>query len=35
MYGVSMEEFGVSKTVGVKFSKADEAIGLKEAPVGG
>ncbi|MDF1812499.1 MAG: chromosome segregation protein SMC [Verrucomicrobiales bacterium] len=35
MYGVSMEEFGVSKTVGVKFSKADEAIGLKAAPVGG
>ena len=35
MYGVSMEEFGVSKTVGVKFSKADEAIGLKQAPVGG
>ena len=25
MYGVSMEEFGVSKTVGVKFSKAEEA----------
>ncbi|MDF1752607.1 MAG: chromosome segregation protein SMC [Verrucomicrobiales bacterium] len=35
MYGVSMEEFGVSKTVGVKFSKADEALGLKVAPVGG
>lgn len=35
MYGVSMEEFGVSKTVGVRFSKANEAIGLKEAPVGG
>ena len=35
MYGVSMEEFGVSKTVGVKFSKAEEALGLKEAPVGG
>ncbi len=35
MYGVSMEEFGVSKTVGVKFSKADEALGLKQAPVGG
>lgn len=35
MYGVSMEEFGVSKTVGVKFSKADEAIGLKQAPIGG
>lgn len=35
MYGVSMEEFGVSKTVGVRFSKANEALGLKEAPVGG
>lgn len=35
MYGVSMEEFGVSKTVGVKFSKSDEAIGLKTAGVGG
>ena len=35
MYGVSMEEFGVSKTVGVRFSKAEEAVGLKEAPVGG
>ncbi len=35
MYGVSMEEFGVSKTVGVKFSKADEALGLKVAPIGG
>jgi len=35
MYGVSMEEFGVSKTVGVRFSKADEAVGLKTAPVGG
>ncbi len=35
MYGVSMEEFGVSKTVGVTFSKADEAKGLKSAGVGG
>lgn len=35
MYGVSMEEFGVSKTVGVTFSKADEAKGLKQADVGG
>ncbi|MAS94308.1 MAG: chromosome segregation protein SMC [Verrucomicrobiales bacterium] len=35
MYGVSMEEFGVSKTVGVTFSKADEAKGMKEAAVGG
>ncbi|MCG8599230.1 MAG: chromosome segregation protein SMC [Verrucomicrobiales bacterium] len=35
MYGVSMEEFGVSKTVGVTFSKADEAKGLKTAAVGG
>ncbi len=35
MYGVSMEEFGVSKTVGVTFSKADEAKGLKKAGVGG
>lgn len=35
MYGISMEEFGVSKCVGVRFSKADEALGLKEAPVGG
>ncbi len=35
MYGVSMEEFGVSKTVGVKFSRAEEAIGLRPAPVGG
>ena len=24
MYGVSMEEFGVSKTLGMKFSSADE-----------
>lgn len=35
MYGVSMEEFGVSKTVGVTFSKADEAKGLKTAGIGG
>ncbi len=35
MYGVSMEEFGVSKTVGVKFSRSDEAVGLKTAGVGG
>jgi chromosome segregation protein len=35
MYGVSMEEFGVSKTVGVTFSKAKEAKGLKQAGVGG
>ncbi|MDF1826132.1 MAG: chromosome segregation protein SMC [Verrucomicrobiales bacterium] len=35
MYGVSMEEFGVSKTVGVTFSRADEAKGLKTAAVGG
>ncbi|MEM6280248.1 MAG: chromosome segregation protein SMC [Verrucomicrobiota bacterium] len=35
MYGVSMEEFGVSKTVGVTFSKADEAKGLKKAGIGG
>ena len=35
MYGVSMEEFGVSKTVGVKFSKADEATGAKPAMIGG
>lgn len=35
MYGVSMEEFGVSKTVGVKFSKSDEATGGKVAGIGG
>ena len=35
MYGVSMEEFGVSKTVGVKFSKSDEASGMKPAMIGG
>ncbi|MEM1441373.1 MAG: chromosome segregation protein SMC [Verrucomicrobiota bacterium] len=35
MYGVSMEEFGVSKTVGVTFSKADEAKGMKPADIGG
>jgi chromosome segregation protein len=35
MYGVSMEEFGVSKTVGVTFSKAGEAKGGKQAMVGG
>ncbi len=36
MYGVSMEEFGVSKTVGVKFSKSDEATpGAKVAALGG
>lgn len=35
MYGVSMEEFGVSKTVGVTFSKADEAKGGKQAMIGG
>ena len=35
MYGVSMEEFGVSKTVGVTFSKADETKGLKQAEIGG
>lgn len=31
MYGVSMEEFGVSKTVGVTFSKAGESKGGKQA----
>lgn len=35
MYGVSMEEFGVSKTVGVTFSKAGEGKGMKEAAIGG
>lgn len=35
MYGVSMEEFGVSKTVGVTFSKAGEGKGMKQAAVGG
>lgn len=35
MYGVSMEEFGVSKTVGVTFSKAGESRGGKQAMVGG
>ncbi|MEX2581586.1 MAG: chromosome segregation protein SMC [Verrucomicrobiales bacterium] len=42
MYGVSMEEFGVSKTVGVTFSKSDESpgrvgegSGKKEAVIGG
>ena len=35
MYGVSMEEFGVSKTVGVTFSKAKETKELKQAGVGG
>lgn len=35
MYGVSMEEFGVSKTVGVTFSKAGESKGMKQAAVGG
>ncbi len=35
MYGVSMEEFGVSKTVGVTFSKAGEAKGGKQAMIGG
>lgn len=35
MYGVSMEEFGVSKTVGVTFSKAGESKGGKQAMVGG
>ena len=35
MYGVSMEEFGVSKTVGVTFSKANEAKGMKQAAIGG
>lgn len=35
MYGVSMEEFGVSKTVGVTFSKSGEAKGGKQAMVGG
>ncbi len=35
IYGVSMEEFGVSKTVGVTFSKANEAKGGKQAMVGG
>jgi len=35
MYGVSMEEFGVSKTVGVKFSKADQATpGAEIASIG-
>ncbi|MEM9282079.1 MAG: chromosome segregation protein SMC [Verrucomicrobiota bacterium] len=31
MYGVSMEEFGVSKTVGVSFSSADKAKASKAA----
>ncbi len=35
MYGVSMEEFGVSKTVGVTFSKAGEGKGMKHAAIGG
>lgn len=35
MYGVSMEEFGVSKTVGVTFSKANESKGGKQASIGG
>jgi len=35
MYGVSMEEFGVSKTVGVTFSKANESKGMKQAAIGG
>ncbi|MCB1203505.1 MAG: chromosome segregation protein SMC [Verrucomicrobiae bacterium] len=35
IYGVSMEEFGVSKTVGVTFSKAGESKGGKQAMVGG
>jgi len=35
MYGVSMEEFGVSKTVGVTFSKAGEGKGGKQAAIGG
>ena len=35
MYGVSMEEFGVSKTVGVTFSKAGESKGGKQAMIGG
>ncbi len=35
IYGVSMEEFGVSKTVGVTFSKANEAKGGKQAMIGG
>jgi len=35
MYGVSMEEFGVSKTVGVTFSKAGEGKGMKQAAIGG
>jgi hypothetical protein len=30
-----MEEFGVSKTVGVTFSKAGESKGMKQAAVGG
>ena len=33
MYGVSMEEFGVSKTVGVTFSKARDTKGLKQASI--
>lgn len=33
MYGVSMEEFGVSKTVGVTFSKARDTKELKQASI--
>ncbi len=35
MYGVSMEEFGVSKTVGVTFAKAENSKELKPATIGG
>lgn len=35
MYGVSMEEFGVSKTVGVTFSKAEAEKEVKPATIGG
>lgn len=35
MYGVSMEEFGVSKTVGVTFSKSDNKPPRENAVIGG